>query len=72
MYGTKLHDSQDLECKIGEKTIGTLYTPVYKGKSVILRKLDQWSGIQEIERCGFAVSENCNRYFFDYETFWKK
>lgn len=49
MYGTKLHDSQDLECKIGEKTIGTLYTPVYKGKSVILRKLDQWSGIQEIE-----------------------
>lgn len=49
MYGTKLHDSQDLECKIGEKTIGTLYVPVYKGKSTILRKLDQWNGIQEIQ-----------------------
>lgn len=52
MYGTKLHDSQDLECKIGEKTIGTLYSPVYKGKSTIIRKLDQWSGIQEIQDMG--------------------
>ena len=48
MYGTKLHDSEDLGSKIGEKTIGTVYSPEYKGKSRLLRKLDQWGGVQEI------------------------
>lgn len=49
MYGTKLHDSGDLESKIGEKGIGTVYVPEYKGKNRILRKLNRWNGMQEIQ-----------------------
>ena len=28
--------------------IGTLYSPVYRGKAKVMRKIDQWSGVQEI------------------------
>lgn len=49
MYGGKLHDGDDLQCCIGEKTIGSLYTPEYRpGKDKILRKLDRWGGVTEI------------------------
>lgn len=48
MYGRKLHDSEDLESRTGGKVIGTLYSPVYRGKAKVMRKIDQWSGVQEI------------------------
>lgn len=48
MYGRKLHDSEDLASRTGEKVIGTLYSPVYRGKARVMRKVDQWSGVQEI------------------------
>lgn len=49
MYGSRLRDTDDLECRTGACIIGTLYSPVYSKHSWLFRRLDRWNGVEEIK-----------------------